>query len=224
MTSTSSTKISKQIKKGLALDIDETLSWTLGWWFEEMMELFGNPENLTKKKLIKKYRYSYNVPYWQTKEGKAYIEKRRKDDRVQVELELIEKDVNIIVNQIHEIVPIAAYVTLRPPDVIEGTQEWLDMHNFPKAEIITKPNSVVYEDGNKWKANLLEKLYPDIIGIVDDNPALVTHLTDGYKGVVYLYDYHQRFNSNGLNVLPVNNWQAILKDIKNKYGHKQLSR
>lgn len=38
---------------GLALDIDETLSFTLGTWISEMQRLFGNPENLTAKDLIK---------------------------------------------------------------------------------------------------------------------------------------------------------------------------
>ena len=31
---------------GLGVDIDETLSWTVGRWAKEMQKLFGNPENL----------------------------------------------------------------------------------------------------------------------------------------------------------------------------------
>lgn len=48
---------------GLAVDIDETLSWTLKYWVEKMAEKFGNPENLSVLEIIKKYRYSQNVPY-----------------------------------------------------------------------------------------------------------------------------------------------------------------
>ena len=52
-----------RMKSGIAVDIDETLSWTVGYWFKEMIKLFGNPEKLSVKKLISKYRYTQNVPY-----------------------------------------------------------------------------------------------------------------------------------------------------------------
>ena len=34
-------------RRGLALDIDETLAWTIGAWVERMQVLFGNPEKLS---------------------------------------------------------------------------------------------------------------------------------------------------------------------------------
>jgi len=37
---------------------DETLSWTIGYWIEEMQNKFGNPENLTVKEMVEKYRYT----------------------------------------------------------------------------------------------------------------------------------------------------------------------
>jgi len=57
------------IGTGLAVDIDETLSWTIGYWIEEMQNKFGNPENLTIKEMVEKYRYTQNVPYWQHEEA-----------------------------------------------------------------------------------------------------------------------------------------------------------
>lgn len=51
-------KLISENRKGIALDIDETLSWTIGYWVEKMQELFGNPENLTVRQLIEKYRYT----------------------------------------------------------------------------------------------------------------------------------------------------------------------
>jgi len=32
-----------------------------------------------------------------------------------------------------------------------------------------KPESIKKEQGNEWKAKVLEKLYPKILGIIDDN-------------------------------------------------------
>lgn len=40
--------------QGIALDIDETISWTVGWWMEHMLQLFGNPEGLTPKEMADK--------------------------------------------------------------------------------------------------------------------------------------------------------------------------
>ena len=34
-------------KPGLALDIDDTLSYTWAYWAQELMRIGGNPENLT---------------------------------------------------------------------------------------------------------------------------------------------------------------------------------
>ena len=41
-------------KAGLGVDIDETLSWTVGHWVKEMQKLFGNPEGLSVKELVDK--------------------------------------------------------------------------------------------------------------------------------------------------------------------------
>ena len=45
------------VNHGLGVDIDETLSWTVGYWMEEMQKLFGNPESLSVRDMVAKYRY-----------------------------------------------------------------------------------------------------------------------------------------------------------------------
>ena len=76
--------------KGLAVDIDETLSWTIGYWIEHMQEKFGNPENLSVKEMVKKYKYTQNIPYYQTEEILNWIKNRIHSDELQKELPLIE--------------------------------------------------------------------------------------------------------------------------------------
>ncbi len=202
-------------KPGLAVDIDETLSWTIGYWTEKMMEIFGNPENLTVKEIIEKYRYTQNVPYWQSAEAKQWMHDKIHSDDLQKELPLIE-GANDYLQKIYSIIPIAAYITVRPQSVIKGTQTWLDKHGFPKAPIICKPLDVVHGDGNKWKAEVLQKLYPDVLGMIDDNAKLLDFLDAKYPGVIFLYDHHTVEST--LNVIACKNWGEVFGEVERNFN------
>ena len=97
------------ISLGLAVDIDETLSWTIGYWVEQMQKEFGNPENLTVTELVKKYRYTQNVPYWQSKEALDWMEYHRNSNEVQEKLPLIEGS-PVILNKISKIIHYLDYI------------------------------------------------------------------------------------------------------------------
>jgi hypothetical protein len=196
---------------GLAVDIDETLSYTIGHLVSQLQENFGNPENLSVKEIIEKYRYTSNVPYWQHDEAKLWIDKEIRSNELQENLPLIE-DANIYLNKINEIMPVAAYITVRPEIVSPGTKIWLDKHGFPRAPIICRPMTVPHAEGNKWKAGVLLELYPQILGIIDDNTKLLEFLDKNYKGVVFLYDHHT--TDSKLNVVPCPNWLKVFGEIK----------
>ena len=212
-------KISK-IKSGIAVDIDETLSWTVGYWFKEMTKLFGNPEKLSVKKLISKYRYTQNVPYWQSMEALAWMEDKRHSNELQKILPLI-KNANHYLNKINKILPVAVYLTTRPETIIKGTKIWLDKYGFPKALIICKPLNW-QDNSNLWKAKTLFKLYPKIYGIIDDNKELLTFLEPKYKGVVYLYD-NSRVENESVKVICAKNWYVLYNKIKNSPGPRLCS-
>jgi len=197
---------------GLALDIDETLSYTLLHWVEQLQINFGNPEKLTVKELIQKYRYMDHVPYWQTTEALEWMQWARTSNKLQAELPLIENS-NIAARKIDEIIPISLYLTVRPMSVVKGTVQWLTTHNFPVGSLMLRPDGTKREDGNKWKAEVLEILFPEIGGIVDDNSGLVKNLSSKYKGVVYLYNYDESPRQD-INVIPCKNWGAVLTQIK----------
>lgn len=205
----------KQLKlqgiQGIALDIDETLSWTVGYWVEKMQEKFGNPENLTVKELITKYRYTQHVPYWQTEEAFAWMKEHRNSNEVQEILPLIE-NAHTFVQQINEIVPIVLYLTTRPQTVINGTKKWLQKHNFPEKVVIARPPEVHITEGNQWKAHVLEELYPEVMGIIDDNAGLANHLSTNYKGVVYLYD-NTMHSRTDIRVIPCMTWEDVLQKV-----------
>ena len=209
-------KIKKSLKRkgerGLALDIDGTLSCTTRCWFEQLQIKFGSPEGFSIEEIVTKYTYAENVPFWQTKEAFVWMEESRNSDKLQETLPLIENS-NFIVQKINKIIPIVAYITTRPQLVIQGTKKWLKKHNFPQKEIIAKPVKISHREGNKWKAKVLEMLYPQIVGIIDDNLGLVESLSSKYKGTIYLYNnpYCER---QDINVIPCKTWNDVLSQIE----------
>lgn len=172
--------------KGIAIDVDETLSFTLKYWFDRMQNLFGNPENLSTKELIAKYRYAKNVPYWQTKEAIDWMIKQIYSNKVQTELEVI-GEADKYLPKLHQQIPVAVYLTVRPEEVNRGTEIWLANHGFPKAPVIARPSNITHADSHAWKAEILSELYPEVAGLVDDNDVILEHLSDSYKGKILLY-------------------------------------
>lgn len=197
--------------RGLALDIDETLSFTIGYMIEELIKKKGNPENLTAVEIAKKYKHTDKIPYWQDKESKQILDNIIKTNETQKGFSLTENS-NLVVNKVNKIIPISAYITVRPKTIFEGTKFWLKKHDFPKASIITKPKSILRQDGNKWKAKVLEYLYPEIQGIVDDNPGLIDCLGKKYKGIVFLYNNETK--RKDIKTVECQNWEDVLKKIK----------
>ena len=205
-------------KPGIALDIDETLSWTLGHWIEEMQNRFGNPENLSVRDLINKYRYPENVPYWQTQEALDWKEDARNNDSLQTKLGLMPGAVEGVAALI-KIVPISVYITVRPVTILNGTKVWLKEHGFPTAEIIAKPVTVAHADGNKWKAEKLVELYPRVQGVVDDNAGLLQFLPADYKGHVFLYNHKTIPDSPQQNVYACPEWKSVVQQVEKVFSN-----
>ncbi len=199
------------VNTGLAVDIDETLSWTIGYWIEEMQKKFGNPENLTVKEMIEKYRYSQNVPYWQHDEALNWVDEKINSNETQENLPLIEGS-SAYLKKINKIIPIAAYITARPERVSEGTRIWLAKHNFPVAPLICRPNDIAHGNGNEWKAKVLEEMYPKVFGIIDDNAKLLQFLSKDYKGMVFMYEHNSDLGFPF--AVACKDWITVYKEVK----------
>jgi len=209
-----------QGQRGIALDIDETLSFTIKHWISELQAKFGNPENLTAEQLIEKYRYTQNVPYWQTPQALAWMEEARNSNDLQKKLPLIE-NANSIAQKVDNIIPVLAYPTNRPRSVSGGTISWLKMHQFPPAAIIARPDDIPHLEGTKWKAGILEFLYPEIAGIVDDHPGLVESLSKDYKGTIFLYDI-KKYSGDRDYVIPCKKWGDVLSQVELRYSNSNF--
>ncbi|MFC1626692.1 hypothetical protein ACFL1P_00645 [Patescibacteria group bacterium] len=202
----------KNNKHGLALDIDETLADTATYWIENLIKLFGIERNLTVLEIREQYHLADKVPEWQTDEALAWMEKARNSNAIQEELPLL-RNADTIVNKIHEAIPIQAYITIRPRKVLQGTKKWLQKHGFPSAQIIARPEYIDHKDGNKWKAEVLEHLYPEVLGIVDDSLRLIDHLSETYQGTVYLYN-RKNHQKNGITVKHCPSLQKVLSELQ----------
>jgi hypothetical protein len=102
-----------------AVDIDETLAWTVGHWVKQMQILFGNPEQFSVQEMVNKYQYTQNIPYWQSKEILAWAEKQKQSSRDQLDIPWIENS-NAVLWEINNIIPIQAYISIRPQRVFWG--------------------------------------------------------------------------------------------------------
>lgn len=181
-------------KKWFALDIDETLSATNIKWFEEMLEIFGNPERLTPEDAAKKYWLAQNIPYFKNNvEIENWMHQKIQDNDFQVLIPLIGNS-NEIYREIHEKhINISLYITARPESVKNWTEKWLKNHNFPDADIILRPDNLDHKFSNLWKACVLEILYPEINWIVDDNPELIKYISEDYRWIICAYTHNLDF-------------------------------
>ena len=210
------TYLAANVLSGIALDIDETLSWTVGHWLDEMIALFGNPENLTAKDMAIKYKLAQNVPYWQNRpEVDEWMKSRRVDNDMQKHISLIPDAKECVDTIVKNGVSIVAYLTVRPQCVLQGTQEWLLSRGFPNAPIVGKPDSVPFELGNTWKAELLPTLYPQVLGLVDDNPNVMKALDSNYKGKLYLFSHDNDIvpDTHKSCVSAHMTWKEVEKDV-----------
>lgn len=208
-------RLIKNKVRGLALDIDETLSFTIGYMVDELSKKIGNPENLTGREVFLKYRLTQNVPYWQNKESEKVVHEIINSNELQKDLPLIENS-NEVVAKVDKIIPIVAYITARPGSIRDGTGFWLKKHDFVKALIVMKFQNKRKMVSNKWKARVLEYLYPEVQGIVDDNVGLIKCLSKKYKGKIFLYD-STYCEINDKRLILCKDWNDVLKKVKKNF-------
>ena len=119
--------------------------------------------------------------------------------------------------KISPIIPIVAYLTARPERMRSITEPWLKRHGFPERKLIMCPDELPIENKHEWKAQALEQLYPEVIGIIDDNPIICQHLSKEYPGVVFLYNH----SGDGVDhpaAQSCSDWNDVVQKVTNYYG------
>lgn len=204
-----------ELKPGLAVDIDETLSWTIYSLASELIAKFGSPENLAVEEIISKYRYTWNVPYWQTPEIKDWTRNRLYDNEFQRNL-LVVSGADTYLKKVNEIVPVSAYLTARPRSVLNGTLDWLKKYDFPDAPVVTRPDTVDRYMSNKWKAGMLEALFPKLLGLIDDNDGILQYLSNSYPCSIFLFE-HQETPKSRLNLVACPEWEDVHREVRKRF-------
>jgi len=203
-------------KRGIVLDIDETLSWTAGKWLKEAFEKFGNPEGLTERQFFEKYHLVQNAPKdlyprWHAKDVVDWMNFMRMSPEMQLGIELVE-GAKEGVAALHEHTSIVGYMTARPQCMNRGTYKWLRSHGFPDVPVMAKPDEVPFQEGNRWKAQALKFLEANVTAIVDDNPKVALFCDEtGYAGPVFQIG---QTCASGAHGIACATWSDVVREVK----------
>lgn len=200
---------------GIALDIDDTLSWTCREWAEILHQEFGNPEHLSKDEFVKKYRLIQNAHYFQRDDVHARCIQFCYDEAHYKELPVIE-DALPALHEITRTIPIGAYLTARPECLRDATEAWLMQHSFPSAPVIMNPHEFSHGITATWKSKTLEERYPHIVGIIDDNPSICKGISDEYQGTVFLYG-HGDADVPHARAVACGDWSDVVEKVREFY-------
>ncbi len=196
--------------KGLVIDIDETLSWTVYYMAGELAKLYGNPLNLSVGELCERMM-ARDVPFWNVDEIRKWGLLALESEEMAEAYPIIE-GADKAVEKIDHVIPVVGYLTLRQTSIIDATKRWLKKHGFPDAAVITRPADLLLEEGMKWKADTLVYLYPQVIGSIDDTLDIFNYLPVSYKGTIFLYGQMDYPNSD-LNIIPCKTWDDVFKKV-----------
>ncbi|WP_236860070.1 hypothetical protein [Candidatus Formimonas warabiya] len=204
----------KQLKdkgtKGLVIDLDETLSWTVYYMAGELAKLYGNPQNLSVEELCERMN-ARDIPFWNVEEVRKWGIQALESEEMTEEYPIMEGS-DKAVEKINHVIPVVGYLTLRQTSVRDATKRWLAKHGFPDEPVITRPNNLKLEDGMKWKADTLAYLYPQVIGSIDDTLDIFNYLPSSYKGTIFLYGQTD-YPKSDLNIIPCKTWDDVYKKV-----------
>ncbi len=204
----------KQLKdegtKGLVIDLDETLAWTIQYMAGELAKLYGNPQNLSVEELRERI-IARDIPFWRLEEVREWGLQALESEEMAEEYPIIE-GADKAVEKIDHVIPVVGYLTLRQTSVRNATKRWLKKYGFPDRPVITRPNDLKLEEGMKWKADTLAYLYPQVIGLIDDTLDIFNYLPGSYKGTIFLYGKAD-YPKSDLNIVPCKTWDDVYRKV-----------
>lgn len=199
---------------GLALDIDETLAWTVGLWFRLLSERFGNPEYLTPRELETKYEFTFRVPYWQGPEVLEFMERERANPERQLEIEVMPGALDGVAAILGSGQSLACYLTTRPVAVAEATALWLRRVGFPDLPVLARPEAVGFQHGDQWKVDEAHRLFPHVSGIIDNSGSVVRLFGSDYPGRVYHFSAKERIREDlGDRLVACATWSDVAREV-----------
>ena len=209
-------------RRGIMLDIDDTLGNTALYWFQSALARHPNPEALTARELQRTYRYVQNVPCWQEPTILAEFTQQEYDPQFHATVPVI-RAAQVVVNQIHKrLAPVLGYLTARVEKLRSVTEQWLLEHRFPVAPILMRPSGMSRRESCAEKVRILAETYPWVQGLVEDNPSIADALPKKHVGTLYLYDhfYHVR---QGQQIVPCASWSRVFHEVQLRHPAPQVN-
>ncbi|GEM_PF-3623316 len=202
---------------GLAFDIDDTLSLTSDGFYDLLHPQFPAPSNLTKEHFRKHYALTGEALHWKSIQ-EAYDLIKKKGDENQFHYELSPfPDAIAQTNILHNHHLFGCYLTARPENMYDMTTRWLQEHNFPQKPLLMRPMDIDFVSKHKeWKTTLLHTIHPHIIGLIDNDTRILSHLQQqSYPGHLYLFGLSQQeYDGNG-SITVRETWTEMTKEILN---------
>jgi 5'(3')-deoxyribonucleotidase len=196
----------------LAVDLDETVAWTVGHWMTRLRNEFPIEGSPSVEQLIHEHRFAQNVPHWKTNtEALKRMQQFRCCPELHRELPIIPGSVEAL-RRLENLFSFE-YLTMRNEIVLEATKDWLLLHKFPAGDVTVCPSETPLAEKTSWKARVLELRYPNLVGIIEDHPDVIQSLPGNYKGTVFFYSHTESPRSD-IRVIPCPTWEHVEQNIR----------
>lgn len=192
-------------RRGLVVDLDETISATIEHWAAELLEVFGNPGNLSPHDVVRRMSNG-DIPFDNPEEVTEWMIRALASEELTESYPIIE-GADIALAKIDRVVPVVGYLTIRQDAVRAATQRWLTAHGFPDGPVITRPDGM-QAGGMQWKAATLAALHPHVVAAIDDTADFIQYLPDDYPGTIFLYGKPDHAQDR-VDVVPCPTWDDV---------------
>lgn len=170
----------------LAVDIDDTLSETAKTAMEMLQQKFKIHDSRSIIDLLREHKQPGAVNDWQTVEATSFFNSLINSDEFLYSLPVIEDAITTL-NHLVTIGTISCYITSRLETHSKITKQWLDLHGFPEAPLITRP---LDEHRFNWKLHYLCKTsyHSKNLFLIDDTETAFAQTPECYHGSGIIFD------------------------------------
>ncbi len=204
-------------RRVIGSDIDDTIASAGVGYFSNLQRVFGNPECLSAHQMWEKYGRN-PVPYWNMEQVDAWCIDNIDSESLHFELSPM-PDSRDNLRKVTDHIDLGLYLTARHEVLFDATLRWLRHHGYPRASIVLAPNEIPHAKTLDWKARVLEYLYPEVVGIIEDRDTLAEALSPEYQGAIFLLG-HSGHTSKA--VVPCLTWHDVPVQVQ-KYLTKENS-
>ena len=203
-------------RTGLVCDIDDCICETQIYMARELISKYGCPENLSAEEVIFKYKTMRNIPYWKDKEAIDFEKEIYNDPEKRIKIGPIKGSREALI-KLDEKIPIRGYLTGRPRYLEQMTNIWIDRERMPNkgVGVILGPNDDELDKlgitRDSFKPRLLEYLYPEVSGLIEDYLEIAKLVKPEYKGKIYLLGHEEGINQD--NIIPCKDWNNLISKL-----------